>query len=357
MAGVQEKFCACRALNWKKKRVSHINTFDMASRRKFLKISALATSLFAVNKQKAASIISEQTETIIKPIVLSTWRFGVQANEGAWKVLNENGKALDAVEAGVRITEENPKERSVGLGGRPDRDGHVTLDACIMDENMNIGSVAFLQHIVHPVSVARAVMEKTPHVLLVGEGALHFALAQGFKKENLLTKESEEEWKEWLKKSNYQPPVNAENHDTIGMIALDMHGNLSGACTTSGLSYKMHGRVGDSPIIGAGLYVDNEVGAATATGHGEEVIRIAGCHAVIELMRQGLSPEEACKKAVERIIGTSKKRNKDLKDVQIGFIAINKKGQHGAYCLQKGFQYAIYSHEKKNELIDAKYLM
>jgi N4-(beta-N-acetylglucosaminyl)-L-asparaginase len=226
-----------------------------------------------------------------------------------------------------------------------------------MDEYSNIGSVACLEHIVHPISVARAVMEKTPHVMLVGEGALQFALSQGFKKESLLTPESETEWKEWLKKSEYKPKANIENHDTIGMVALDVNGNLAGACTTSGMAFKMHGRVGDSPIIGAGLYVDNEVGAATATGHGEEVIRIAGCHTVIELMRQGYSPEDACKKATERIIASAKLRKKPLDELQIGFIAINKKGEHGAYCLQKGFNYAVLSPEINNQLIDAKSLL
>lgn len=329
----------------------------MASRRHFLKLSALTGALFAVDKSKAANVIQENSSSVTKPVVLSTWRFGVEANKGAWEILEKGGRALDAVEAGVKITEADPSERSVGLGGRPDRDGRVTLDACIMDENMNIGSVACLEHIVHPISVARAVMEKTPHVMLVGDGALQFALSQGFKKENLLTADSEAEWKEWLKTSNYKPQVNIENHDTIGMIALDKNGNLSGACTTSGLAFKMHGRVGDSPIIGAGLYVDNEVGAATATGHGEEVIRIAGCHAVIELMRQGLHPEEACKKAVERIIGSAKKRNKPLSEVQIGFLAINKKGEHGAFCLQKGFNYAVYSPDINNQLFDGKSLL
>lgn len=329
----------------------------MTTRRKFLKLSALTTSLFAFNRSKASELLSAENKNTIKPIVISTWRFGVEANAAAWEVLSKNGRALDAVEQGVKIPEADPKERSVGLGGRPDRDGRVTLDACIMDENMNIGSVACLEHIMHPISVARAVMEKTPHVMLVGDGALQFALSQGFKKEKLLTQESEAEWKEWLKTSQYKPVVNIENHDTIGMVALDMNGNLSGACTTSGMAFKMHGRVGDSPIIGAGLYVDNEVGAATATGHGEEVIRIAGCHAVVELMRQGLSPEAACKKAVERIIGSAKKRNKALSDLQIGFIAINKKGEHGAYCLQKGFNYAVYSREINNQLIDAKSLL
>lgn len=330
----------------------------MTTRRKFIKLSALTASLFTLNKSKAVEVLETKIAPAgTKPIVLSTWRFGIDANRAAWEILSKNGRALDAVEAGVKIPEGDPTERSVGLGGRPDRDGRVTLDACIMDDFSNIGSVACLEHIVHPISVARAVMEKTPHVMLVGEGALSFALEQGFKKEKLLTSESEAEWKEWLKKSEYNPKVNIENHDTIGMIALDTHGNLSGACTTSGMAFKMHGRVGDSPIIGAGLYVDNEVGAATATGHGEEVIRISGCHAVVELMRQGFSPEEACKKAVERIILSAKKRGKSLTDLQIGFIAINKKGEHGAYCLQKGFNYAVYSSNITNLLFDSKSLI
>jgi N4-(beta-N-acetylglucosaminyl)-L-asparaginase len=286
---------------------------------------------------------------VSKPIVLSTWNFGLKANEVAWDVLSKNGKAIDAVENGVKLVEADPNERSVGYGGRPDRDGFVTLDACIMDHNQNIGSVACLQHIMHPISVARAVMEKTPHVMLVGEGALQFALKQGFKKENLLTPASEKEWKEWLKTSNYKPIVNIENHDTIGMIALDMHGNLSGACTTSGMAFKMHGRVGDSPIIGAGLFVDNEIGAATATGHGEEIIRIAGCHLVVELMRQGRTPEEACREAVERVF---KKQQKRASEIQVGFIALNRAGQYGSYCLQKGFSYAVHNNSG-NRLIEA----
>lgn len=328
----------------------------MTTRRKFIKLSALAASMLTIKKTSAAQELTAAAVPGTKPIVLSTWNFGIQANAAAWEVLSKNGSALDAVEAGVKVPEGDPNERSVGLGGRPDRDGRVTLDACIMDENMNIGSVASLEYIVHPISVARAVMEKTPHVMLVGDGALEFALSQGFKKEKLLTSESEAEWKEWLKTSEYKPKANIENHDTIGMIALDMNGNLSGACTTSGMAFKMHGRVGDSPIIGAGLYVDNEVGAATATGHGEEVIRIAGSHTVVELMRQGYPPQEACKKAVERILTSVKNRKKNVNDIQIGFIAINKKGEHGAYCLQPGFNYAVYSSEIKNKLFDAKSL-
>jgi N4-(beta-N-acetylglucosaminyl)-L-asparaginase len=280
----------------------------------------------------------------------------LKANEIAWKKLQEESRAIDAVEAGVRVIESDPTERSVGYGGRPDRDGHVTLDACIMDEFANIGSVAFLEHIKNPVSVARAVMEKTPHVMLVGDGALEFAIDQGFTKENLLTEESEKEWKEWLKTADYQPKVNIENHDTIGMIALDMHGNLSGACTTSGMAFKMHGRVGDSPLIGAGLYVDNEVGAATATGHGEEVIRVVGSHLVVELMRQGKSPEDACKEAIELIHKKLKLRNKNIDNTQIGFIALNKNGEYGAFALQKGFNYAVFNQQDENILIEVESL-
>jgi N4-(beta-N-acetylglucosaminyl)-L-asparaginase len=189
-------------------------------------------------------------------------------------------------------------------------------------------------------------------VQLAGLGALQFALANGFKAENLLTPESEKAWRNWLKEARYDPMTipklleqktqagQQNNHDTIGMIAMDAKSNLSGACTTSGMAFKMHGRVGDSPIIGAGLFVDNEVGAATSTGVGEEVVRICGSHTVIELMRQGLTPEQACKKTVERII---KKRGSKAKEVQVGFLALNTKGQFGAYALQKGFTYAVQS--------------
>jgi N4-(beta-N-acetylglucosaminyl)-L-asparaginase len=326
----------------------------MSNRRSFIQKAAIASVAFALDPFKNNAAAPERNVAVQKPIVLSTWRFGIQANEAAWQILSKNGRALDAVEAGVRVPEADPNERSVGYGGRPDRDGRVTLDACIMDENANIGSVACLEYIKHPISVARAVMEKTPHVMLVGEGALQFALAQGFPKENLLVEASEKEWKEWLKTSKYEAKANIENHDTIGMIALDAQGNLSGACTTSGMANKMHGRIGDSPIIGAGLYVDNEVGAATATGHGEEVIRIAGCHLVVELMRQGKTPQVACEEAVARIIKLTKQRNKPLKDIQVGFIALDKKGQHGAYCIQGGFNFALHD-QAGNRLIDADY--
>lgn len=320
----------------------------MNSRRNFIQKLGLSALVFSsISKVSNAKIIGKNVN---KPIVLSTWDFGLQANEKAWQILAKGGRAIDAVEEGVRLTEADPSERSVGYGGRPDRDGKVTLDACIMDDKANIGSVAALEHIKHPISVARAVMEKTPHVMLVGAGALQFAKEQGFPEENLLTAESEKEWKEWLKTAKYEPVVNIENHDTIGMIALDADGNLSGACTTSGMAFKMHGRVGDSPIIGAGLYVDNEIGAATATGHGEEVIRTVGSHLVVELMRQGRTPQKACEEAVKRIIKFTANRGKSLENIQVGFIALNKKGDYGSYCIHSGFNYAKYDH-KGNELI------
>ncbi|MBC8109719.1 MAG: N(4)-(beta-N-acetylglucosaminyl)-L-asparaginase [Verrucomicrobia bacterium] len=320
----------------------------LQNRRRFLELAALGAVFLSFSKKTVP----------VKPVVISTWDFGLQANEAAWKILSQGGKALDAVEQGCWVPEADPTNQSVGLGGLPDRDGKVTLDACIMDESGNCGSVAALEYILHPISVARKVMEKTPHVMLVGEGALQFALANGFKKENLLTPASEKAWQEWLKKSEYKPIINIENkvlgdkknHDTIGMLALDSYGNLSGACTTSGMAFKMHGRVGDSPIIGAGLFVDNEIGAATATGVGEEVIKIVGCHLVIELMRQGNSPEKACRLAVERIVKRSPQK---AKEVQVGFLALNKKGEYGAFCLQKGFSFAVYANNK-NVLITGK---
>ncbi len=319
----------------------------MKKRRDFLRLSALSTLFLAKAPVAHSALYSRKAAG---PVVISTWDHGVPANTAAWAVLGQNGKALDAVEAGVRVPEADPKINSVGYGGLPDRDGRVTLDACIMDEQGNCGSVAALEHILHPISVARKVMEDTPHVMLVGDGALQFALSKGFKKQNLLTPEAEKAWKEWAKTAKYAPKINVENHDTIGMVAMDAAGNLSGACTTSGLAFKMHGRVGDSPIIGAGLYVDNEVGAATATGLGEAVMRTVGSFLVVELMRQGKSPKEACRLAVERIT----KKYPAYKDIQIGFVALNKNGEYGAFALQPGFNYAVYSHAVNNKLTDAE---
>lgn len=329
----------------------------MYSRRKFIKLSAITTSLAALSHKISAAALPANK----LPIVISTWDFGVAANKGAWEILSKNGRALDAVEAGVKIPEADLSNHFVGRAGYPDRDGHVTLDACIMDEFGNCGAVAAMEYIAHPITIARLVMEKTPHVMLAGEGATQFAVEQGFKKEELLTPESAQAWKKWLKTGTYKPVVNIENkkyypggpynHDTIGMLAIDAKGNLSGACTTSGMAFKMHGRVGDSPIIGAGLYVDNEVGAATSTGVGEEVIRNAGSFLVVELMRQGYSPEDACKEALKRIV---KKKPDTAKQIQVGFLAINKNGEYGAWALQQGFSFAVCNAEEQDLLLNSK---
>ncbi|WP_430906714.1 isoaspartyl peptidase/L-asparaginase family protein [Maribacter sp. 2-571] len=316
-------------------------------RRKFLKRSgALTTGLATV--PLAAMPLSSQSlpnslpsgDDPVRPIVICTWDFG-NATAKAWEVLANDGNALDAVEQGVMIEEADENNQTVGMGGRPDRDGRVSLDACIMDAKGNCGAVLAMENIVHPISVARAVMERTPHVMLSGKGAERFGYEQGFKKTDLLTEKSKTEWVEWQKTAQYKPLINIENHDTIGMLAIDAKGDISGACTTSGMAYKMAGRVGDSPIIGAGLFVDNEVGAATATGVGEEVVRTVGSFLIVELMRQGKSPQEACEEGVRRIL----KKNDDKADFQIGFIAINKKGETGSYCIHPGFSYRSYTKE------------
>jgi len=315
-------------------------------RRKFVQLaSLLPTGVLLNNSNVDAKSVDADNE--INPVVISTWAPNVKANAAAWQVLVKGGTALDAVHQGVMVPEADPNDQSVGYGGLPDRDGRVTLDACIMDHQYNIGSVMYLEHIKHAITVARLVMEKTPHVQLVGEGALRLALENGMQKENLLTEASEKAWKEWLKTSQYSPMTTVENlleriknnHDTIGMLALDKHGNLSGACTTSGMAYKMQGRVGDSPIIGAGLFVDNEVGAATATGVGEEVVRICGSHTVVEYMRHGYSPADACKEAVKRLIKA--RGEASARKLQIGFIAMNKKGETGCYSLTGSFTMAL----------------
>ena len=343
----------------------------MINRRKFIQASAFTGLATAIGQKLRGNDFPLAIKG--KPLVVSTWDAGIRANKAAWEVLSNGGRALDAVEKGVMVTEAE-QNCCVGLGANPDRDGFVTLDACIMDEFSNCGSVAFLERIKHPIAVARRVMEKTPHVMLVGSGAQQFAVAEGFPlEEQKLSPAAEKSYQEWLKKSEYKPPaINIENkqgghgpfapnklsngewnHDTIGMVAMDANGNLSGSCTTSGAGFKMRGRLGDSPIIGAGLFVDNEVGACTATGQGEDVIRVAGSHSVVELMRQGLSPEQACRKVIERIIRI---KGAKAKDIQVGFLAINKKGQVGAWAIHKGFEYAIRNQEQE-KLVKSKYVM
>jgi N4-(beta-N-acetylglucosaminyl)-L-asparaginase len=319
----------------------------MINRRKFIHASVFTSLAGVVGKE----FLNLPTEPVVnQPVVVSTWDAGLEANKGAWEVLGKGGRALDAVEKGVMVTEAS-KSCCVGLQANPDRDGFVTLDACIMDEAFNCGSVAFLERIKHPVSVARRVMEKTPHVMLVGSGARQFAIAEGFPLEEVkLYPDAQKAYDNWLKKGTYAPVINIENHDTIGMVAMDVKGDLSGSCTTSGMAFKMRGRVGDSPIIGAGLFVDNEVGACTATGQGEDVIRVAGSHTVVEYMRQGMSPETACKKVIERIVKIKKEKSRDI---QVAFLALNKRGQVGSFAINKGFSYAIRSNTTE-KLINAK---
>ena len=314
-------------------------------RRDFIKTGLISAA--------APTLILADVETIKRsrnPMALSTWNHGLKANEEAMKLLLSQGNALDAVEAGVKISEADPTIQSVGLGGRPDKDGHVTLDACIMDSQGNAGSVAYLQDIKHPVSVARKVMELTDHVMLVGQGAKSFAITHGFKEENLLTEESRTAWLKWKKKLGKKNDLGPnDDHDTISLLAQDSIGNLAGACTTSGLAYKIPGRVGDSPIIGAGLFVDNEIGAAGATGRGEEVIKAAGSFLIVELMRQGYAPNIACEEALGRTVN----RHNGNPEFQIAYIALRKDGEIGAAAIRKGFKYALSS-DDKNELYPVK---
>ncbi|MBK9257245.1 MAG: N(4)-(beta-N-acetylglucosaminyl)-L-asparaginase [Saprospiraceae bacterium] len=343
----------------------------MSDRRAFLKWTTIALPIAA-----ALKLSSCKNGLPNKPLVVSTWDSGLEVNKVAWEILANEGKAIDAVEASARSIEDTVN-CCIGLGGNPDREGKVTLDACIMDHQHNCGAVVFLEKIKHPISVARKIMDTTPHVMFAGEGALQFALESGFEQETgVLSENAEKSYKEWLKDSEYKPVINIEktqsesfyknsdkaaparlkdgsfNHDTMGTIAMDMNGDLSGSCTTSGMGFKMRGRVGDSPIIGAGLFVDNEIGAATSSGQGEEVIRMCGTHTVVELMRQGYSPYEACKRAIQRLVKINPEKAKSF---QVGFIAINKKGEYGAYAVQPGFNYSVTeSTDIEGKVIDAE---
>jgi N4-(beta-N-acetylglucosaminyl)-L-asparaginase len=326
-------------------------------RRKFIQhasltsISVLAGSALVSFKNtpskkpsEANQVTSPSTKAII-PVVIATWNVPL-ATSKAWEVLQDGKSALDAIEQGCMVEEANAEGQSVGIGGLPDRDGNVTLDACIMNKEGNYGAVVYMQNIMHPISVARKVMEDTPHVILAGKGAEQFAVSEGFKRENLLTEASKKAWEEWKKTSKYKPIINIENHDTIGMLAIDKKGDISGGCTTSGLAYKMGGRVGDSPIIGSGLFIDNEIGGATATGMGEEVLKTVGSFLIVELMRQGKTPQQACEEAIGRII----KKSPDFKDFQVGYIALNKAGETGAYSIHEGFSMMRYQNDKNENL-------
>lgn len=306
-------------------------------------ITTLGASLkaTAATSKKAKTTLRSQTSDASLPVVIATWSVA-QATQKAWQSLQEGSSALDAVIAGCGVEEANAKGQSVGIGGLPDREGRVTLDACVMNEKGNYGAVLCMQNIKHPIAVAKKVMEDTPHVIMAGIGAEQFAVSQGFKRENLLTEQSKKDWETWKETSKYKPIINIENHDTIGMLAIDRNGTISGGCTTSGLAYKMAGRVGDSAIIGSGLFVDNEIGAATATGLGEEVLKTVGSFLIVELMRQGKSPQQACEQAILRII----EKTPNIQNFQVGYIAVNKKGETGAYSIHEGFTTTTYQHQK-----------
>tara|TARA_X000001036_G_scaffold280503_1_gene260546 strand:+ start:550 stop:1524 length:975 start_codon:yes stop_codon:yes gene_type:complete len=306
-------------------------------RRRFIKKTSLisiglgiANRAYSKNYKKTNSLQNSTT-----PLVIATWDVK-NATKKAWEIIQNNQSSLDAVEQGCMIEEANENGQSVGKGGLPDRNGNVTLDACIMNSKGDCGSVVFLKNIKHAISLARKVMEDTPHVMLAGIGAEEFAYSIGFKKESLLTKASKKAWENWKKTSKYKPIINIENHDTIGMLAIDKNGDISGGCTTSGLAYKMSGRVGDSPIIGSGLYVDNEIGGAVATGLGEEVVKTVGSFLIVELMRQGYAPQKACEIAISRIVNKS-----DYKNFQVGYIALNKQSETGCYSIHKGFSMTL----------------
>jgi len=320
-------------------------------RRKFLQNASLTgigvavgTSVLAKNSTEINNVkkTADSPNTLAKfPIVIATWNVPNATNR-AGQVLDEGKSALDAIEQGCRIEEANEKGQSVGKGGLPDRDGNVTLDACIMNKEGNYGAVVYMQNIVHAISVARKVMEDTPHVIMAGKGAEQFAVSIGFKREQLLTEASKKAWEEWKVKSEYKPIINIENHDTIGMLAIDKNGDISGGCTTSGLAFKMAGRVGDSPIIGSGLFIDNVIGGATATGMGEEVLKTVGSFLIVELMRQGRTPQEACEEAILRIVTS----NSNYINFQVGYIALNKKGETGYYSIHEHFSASIYKDGK-----------
>ena len=319
-------------------------------RRSFIATTTVGAAALAIPGN--AHVIPSQAETSLQsdlPLVISTWDHGMAANAAALAALASGGSVVDAVERGVMVTESDPTNLSVGLSGLPDRDGIVTLDACIMSGDGRAGSACFLQGIAHPISLARMVMDKTPHVMLVGAGAERFARENGItQKQNSLSAEAKKAWEKWLTEKNYNPIINIENHDTIGLLARDAQGRMAGACTTSGLAYKIHGRVGDSPIIGAGLFIDDEVGGATCTGLGESVIRTSASTVAVERMRYGATPQEACEEAIKRIV----KKHDNWKDFQVGILAIDKQGRYGAFALHKGFTYALNQELKTAQAYD-----
>lgn len=327
-----------------------VHNLGSMNRKAFIDKSTLGISSLLISPsvfaKKSDLYISDSMSS--EAFAIATWDVK-RAVTTAGKSLDSGANALEAAVSGAAIEEADILNTTVGKGGAPDREGTVSLDACVMDSNGNCGAVLAVENITHVAALAKDVMEQTPHVILAGEGARKFAVEQGYKTENLLSEPSKKAWKKWLKKSDYQPKINIENHDTIGMLCYDQSGNLSGSCSTSGLAYKMKGRVGDSPIIGSGLFVDNTVGAAVATGLGEEVIKTVGSFLIVELMRQGKSPQKACEEAIERII----QKQQGKPDFQVAYIATNTAGAIGAFSIHKGFSYTLYKNNNCQK-IDAK---
>lgn len=276
-----------------------------------------------------------------EPIVIATWPFGQAAARTALTMLEAGRPALDAVIGGAQAVEDDPKVMWVGYGGLPNALGTVQLDACVMDgRTMSCGGVAAVENVVHVAALARRVMEKTPNVLLVGEGARLFAVEQGFPLQSLSTPESLAEWQRMRPIPQSPTNVREKGHDTVTVLALDRKGTLGGACSTSGLPHKLPGRVGDSPLIGSGLYVDDTAGAAGATGVGEEIIRIGGSHLIVETMRAGRSAQEACEFAVRRVNQLAVRRG--VHPAQVSFLALDAKGRPGAACTAgANFEYAV----------------
>ena len=304
--------------------------------------------IFSIGLMSSISTRLKANNLNFSPMVrsISTWKT-TEANYKAGSLLDNGTDALNAAVIGVAVEEENPKNTTVGYGGAPDRSGNVTLDACVMNHLGDCGSVVAVENIMNVARLAKDVMEKTPHVMLAGKGAEEFAISEGYKKIDLLTETSKKDWEKWLENEEYKPIINIENHDTIGMLCLDKNNNMSGACTTSGLAYKMKGRIGDSPIIGSGLFIDNKIGGAVATGLGEEVVKTVGSYLVVELMRQGMSPQEACETAVRRIVSSNSQENK----FQVAYIAMNKSGEVGSYSIEPGFSYMDYYNGENKEVI------
>ncbi len=304
--------------------------------------------IFSISLMSSLSTRLKAKNFNFTPMVrsISTWKT-TEANLKAGLLLDKGIDGLTAAVEGVAVEEENPKNTTVGFGGAPDRTGKVTLDACVMNHLGDCGAVVAVENIVNVARLAKDVMEKTPHVMLAGKGAEDFAISEGYNQTDLLTEKSKKDWKKWLESEEYKPIINIENHDTIGMLCLDKNNNISGACTTSGLAYKMRGRVGDSPIIGSGLFIDNKIGGAVATGLGEEVVKTVGSFLVVELMRQGKSPQEACEAAVNRIVSSNSQKNK----FQVAYIAMNKNGEVGSYSIEPGFTYMDYFKGENKEII------